>query len=88
MKNKDHKPTMDEMQDVLNVLSISAACKMWKKDQKTIQNAIDTGRIAAKQDHTGHWHISIMSMVAVYGAPEEAEQYDLAGKTYVVTSLK
>ena len=81
MGNPKHLPTMDEMQDVLNVVSISAAAKMWGYDRKTIYNQINKGRLAAKQDCVGNWHVSTSSLVQLWGAPIERETYDLAGNT-------
>jgi hypothetical protein len=82
--NSKHLPTMEEMQDILNVVSIAAAAKLWGFHYSTIQYQIDKGRLAAKQDCVGRWHVSIGSLVQLWGAPMEAETYDLSGNTFRV----
>lgn len=80
--NKDYTPGMDDLQDVLNALTFTAAMKLSGKSRSAIQNAIDTGKLAAKLDCGNHWIISLGSLVQLYGAPVTKETYDIAGVTY------
>jgi hypothetical protein len=71
-----HIPTAQQWRDVSHSISIAAAARLWHYQRDTIMYHIERGHLAATQDDGGYWHVSVRSLVALWGVPSDLPEPD------------
>lgn len=68
------KPTPQERKQLYEVLTINEVANGWHKHYKTVQMAVNQGRLCARQ--AGQMYlISFQSVVRLWGEPLEREEH-------------